>query len=459
MNSNFLGLINRDFFHSLLTSPTLKKNDYSEFFLQYKNTTIYVFNNSSIKYKASNVDNGINFSTCKNDYSTFSCTGDLSYKSILNIVTPENHFLEKSDKSPVFTSDSFIKPFINIDAIVEHILFSEKESRKNFPEILELNSNLVSDDTDIMIVNTDDGFISDDRSKFQYTVTVIAKIEGKIVTGFSGFGRREISGLTENQIFWKINSSITNAIRQAHNSVYGKRLIQRSLPVVFDSGLPATLFHEAIGHGLEVDNIIQKKSIYSDKIGQRIANEKVTLVDDASIQNIGGSQTYDDEGTLTKENILIQDGELKNYLLDKSSARALGGISNGSGRRMSFRHNALPRMSNTYIKPGIDERSDIINSIEDGVIIKSFGNGRVDTLSGKFTLKILEGYRIRKGKISEPIKDNIITGIGSEVINNVSMISNNLQFDNGLGCCNKLSQVIPVGLGQPTVKIESINVE
>jgi TldD protein len=230
------------------------------------------------------------------------------------------------------------------------------------------------------------------------------------------------------------------------------------MPVVLGSGWPGVLLHEAVGHGLEGDFNRKGSSTFSGRIGERVASKGVTVVDDGSLLDRRGSLTIDDEGTPTQTNVLIEDGILKGYMQDKLNARLMGVSATGNGRRESYAHLPMPRMTNTFMLSGEHAPEDIISTIKKGVYAPNFGGGQVDITSGKFVFSTAEAYLIEDGKISTPIKGATLIGNGPEVMQKISMIGNDMSLDKGIGVCGKDGQSVPVGVGQPTLKIDELTV-
>jgi TldD protein len=231
-----------------------------------------------------------------------------------------------------------------------------------------------------------------------------------------------------------------------------------TMPVVLGAGWPGILLHEAIGHGLEGDFNRKGTSAFTDRIGERVATEQCTVVDDGTLPGRRGSLTIDDEGTPTRCNTLIENGVLKGYMLDKQNARLMGVQSTGNGRRESFAHTTMPRMTNTYMLPGKYDPEEIIASVDKGIYAPNFGGGQVDITSGKFVFSASEAYLIENGKKTTPIKGAMLIGNGPEVLMRVSMVGSDLQLDPGVGTCGKEGQSVPVGVGQPTIRIDSLTV-
>ncbi|MBZ2279228.1 metalloprotease TldD, partial [Buchnera aphidicola] len=256
----------------------------------------------------------------------------------------------------------------------------------------------------------------------------------------------------------KIDYWTQEAVRIALLNLSAKSAPAGSFPVVLGSGWPGVLLHEAVGHGLEGDFNRKKTSIFTDLIGKKVTSELCTIIDDGTLKNQRGSLTVDDEGTPGQYNVLIKNGILKKYMQDKLNARLMDTVSTGNGRRESYSHLPMPRMTNTYMLSGSSKIEDIIKSVEYGIYAVNFSGGQVDITSGQFVFSTAESYLIKKGKIVHPIKNTTLIGSGLEVMKNVSMVGNDLKMDEGMGLCGKDGQNIPVGIGQPSIKVEKLTI-
>ena len=230
------------------------------------------------------------------------------------------------------------------------------------------------------------------------------------------------------------------------------------MPVVLGSGWCGVLLHEAVGHGLEGDGARKGSSNYAGRVGEKVASDLCTIVDDGTLSDRRGSLTMDDEGTPSGETVLVENGILKGYMQDKLNARLMGTTSTGNGRRESYAHLPMPRMTNTFLRAGNHDPEEIIGSVDKGVYAASFGGGQVDTVSGQFVFAATEAYLIEKGKITRPIRGATLIGNGPDIMTKVSMLGNDLSLDEGVGVCGKRGQSVPVGVGQPTLKIDEITV-
>ena len=251
---------------------------------------------------------------------------------------------------------------------------------------------------------------------------------------------------------------VDEALRQALVNLESVPAPAGEMPVVLGPGWTGVLLHEAVGHGLEGDFNRKRTSTFSGRIGEQVAAKGVTVVDDGTMADRRGSLTIDDEGTPTGRTVLIEDGILKGYLQDRLNARLMGAAPTGNGRRESYSHHPMPRMTNTFMLAGQEAPEDILNSVDKGLYCVNFGGGQVDITSGKFTFSCTEAYRIEGGRVGAPVKGATLIGNGPDVMNRVSMIGHDLKLDHGIGTCGKNGQGVPVGVGQPTVRVDAITV-
>jgi TldD protein len=285
---------------------------------------------------------------------------------------------------------------------------------------------------------------------------VIAADGARREVGYQGAGGRfELSAL-EDPARWR--PLVDEAVRIAVLNLDAKACPAGTMDVVLGPGWPGILLHEAIGHGLEGDFNRKRTSAFWDKLGQRVAARGVTVVDDGTIPGRRGSLNVDDEGTPTRRNVLIEDGVLTGYLQDRLNARLMGVAPTGNGRRESFANLPMPRMTNTIMLAGSHDPAEIIASVQDGLYAVNFGGGQVDITSGKFVFSAAEAWKIENGRLAYPVKGATLIGNGPDVLTRVSMVGSDLEMDSGIGTCGKDGQSVPVGVGQPTLKIDSLTV-
>jgi TldD protein len=287
------------------------------------------------------------------------------------------------------------------------------------------------------------------------SISVIVEANGKREQGASGGGGRFDYGYFNDA---QLQKYAQEAVHQAVTNLVAEAAPAGQMTVVLGAGWPGILLHEAVGHGLEGDFNRKGSSTFAGRVGQRVASPGVTVIDDGTIADRRGSLNIDDEGNTTQRTVLIEDGILKGYMQDSLNARLMGVAPTGNGRRESFAHLPLPRMTNTMMLAGAHDPQEIIKSVKKGIYAANFGGGQVDITSGKFVFSMSEAYLIEDGKVTRPIKGATLIGNGPEAMNKVSMIGNDLKLDPGVGTCGKDGQSVPVGVGQPTLRIDGLTV-
>jgi len=332
----------------------------------------------------------------------------------------------------------------------------DRETRKLDSRIEEVIISLSGSYEYILVANQDGALIADIRPLVRLNVSVIASADGRREQGsMGGGGRYDYRQFLDREIGLDYGRE---AVRQALVNLDAKEAPAGNMIVVLGSGWPGILLHEAIGHGLEGDFNRKGTSAFSGRVGERIGSSLCTVVDDGTLPGRRGSLNIDDEGTATECTTLIENGILKGYMQDKLNARLMGVKPTGNGRRESYAHLPMPRMTNTYMLPGQHEPEEIIRSVKKGLYAKNFGGGQVDITSGKFVFSASEAYMIEDGKLTYPVKGATLIGNGPDVLTKVSMVGNDLALDSGVGTCGKDGQSVPVGVGQPTLKIDGLTV-
>jgi TldD protein len=322
--------------------------------------------------------------------------------------------------------------------------------------IIQVNVSLAAEYETVMVMASDGHVGADVRPLVRFNVSCIVEDNGRRESGYAGGGGRyDYEYFLKGGLAFKFADE---ALRQALVNMTAVEAPAGPMTVVLGPGWPGVLLHEAVGHGLEGDFNRKGISVYSDRMGQRVASDLCTIVDNGTLPGRRGSLNMDDEGVPTQNNILIEKGILKNYMMDKRNARLMGVESTGNGRRESYSSLPLPRMTNTYMLPGESDPQDIIRSVKKGLYAVNFGGGQVDITSGKFVFSASEAYLIEDGKVTSPVKGATIIGNGPDVLTRVSMVGNDLKLDEGVGVCGKDGQSVPVGVGQPTLKVDEITV-
>ena len=302
-----------------------------------------------------------------------------------------------------------------------------------------------------------DGFVARDiRPLVRLNVAIVAEANGRRERGSFGLGGRYLYDTLFAESEW--NRAVDEAVAQALVNLESVDAPAGEMTVLLGPGWPGVLLHEAVGHGLEGDFNRKGTSAFSGRIGERVAAPGVTVVDDGSIAHRRGSLSIDDEGTPTQETVLIEDGILKGYMQDRLNARLMGVEPTGNGRRESYEHAPMPRMTNTFMRSGEDDPTELLGRIKSGIFAKSFGGGQVDIVSGRFTFSCTEAYEVENGKLGAPIKGATRIGDGPSVLTRVTGIGNDMALDEGIGMCGKGGQSIPAGVGQPTLLVEGLTV-
>jgi len=357
----------------------------------------------------------------------------------MNLYLPHNplHSLSETDKVALLQRvDQYIR---------------QKDTR-----IVQVNMSLLGEYETILVMGSDGHLAADVRPLVRMNISLVVEHQGRRESGFAGGGGRyDYRHFLENDLAF---TYADEALRQALINLEAVEAPAGPMMVVLGPGWPGVLLHEAVGHGLEGDFNRKGISAYSGRMGQQVASSLCTIVDNGTLPNRRGSLNVDDEGVPTQNNVLIENGVLRSYMMDKHNARLMGVKSTGNGRRESYAHLPMPRMTNTYMLPGSSSPEEIIASVERGIYAVNFSGGQVDITSGKFVFSTSEAYLIEKGKIGAPVKGATLIGNGPDVLTKVSMVGNDLKLDSGVGVCGKDGQSVPVGVGQPTLRVDELTV-
>ncbi|MBM4129263.1 MAG: TldD/PmbA family protein [Nitrospira sp.] len=432
--------------------------DYAEIFVEHKRSVLIHLEDSHIEKVITGIDCGAGIRLICNGKSAYAFSNDLSETSLQSAAAEvskaasgmaTNTLIDLRTKSP---SVSFSIKHLPDDVPIEKKIALIREAdrvARGFDQRVRQASIIYNDSVQKVQIATSDGMIAeDDRVHTVIALQVIAMDNGIVQTGYEANG-----GLVGFELFDEIdmNTLSLKATKRAVMMLTARRAPGGRMPVVISSEAGGTMIHEAIGHGLEADLAQQGISVYSKKIGQQVASPLVTVVDDSTIHQKRGSFRFDDEGTPSQRSVLVEKGILKTYMYDKPTALKDGVASTGNGRRQSYRHRPMPRMTNTFIAPCETSPEEIIRSVEYGLFVKKMGGGQVNTITGDFVFGVLEGYLIRKGIIEEPVRGATLAGNGPEVLKSIDMIGSDLGFS--IGTCGKDSQGVPVSDAIPTVRI------
>ena len=434
-------------------------------FFQHSIAESWVLDEGIVKDGSYNITHGVGARCVLGDQTGFSYSDDLNLKAIKGAVDfAKGISNDKSNKTPeILKSTRYPSKYAAISPLdslsskqkVDLLRQIDSMARKE-PKVVQVNASLSGAYTEVLIASTDGVYQVDCRPMVRVNVSVIVEHNGRIEQGSTGGGGRyDYSYFAKNSL---AETYTKEAIRLALVALESKDAPAGKMPVILGSGWPGVLLHEAIGHGLEGDFNRKGSSVFSGRIGEKVASDKCTIVDNGAIENRRGSLTIDDEGTPTQETTLIENGILKGYMMDKMNGRLMNKPSTGNGRRESYAHIPMPRMTNTYMLNGEDKFEDMIASVDDGIYAKNFDGGQVDITSGKFVFSANEAYLVKNGKITTPIKGATLIGAGDEVLHQISMVGDDLKLDPGIGVCGKDGQSVPVGVGQPSLKVDTLTV-
>jgi len=449
---------------SRLAARHLAGKDDGELYLQYSASEAFGFDDGRLKTADYHSSSGFGLRGVTGETTAFAHANEISESAIeraaatLKLLDPAREMPapppRRTNRSMYGADDPLaLVPFADKVALCQRI---DAAARGRDPRVAQVSVSLAASWSVIDIVRGDGFIASDVRPLVRLGVTIVAEHNGRRETGHYGLGGRYLYGRLFDETEW--NRAIDMALAQALTNLESVAAPAGEMPVVLGPGWCGVLLHEAVGHGLEGDFNRKGTSAFSGRIGERVAAPGVTVVDDGAIEQRRGSLTIDDEGTPTGRTVLIEDGILKGYLQDRLNARLMGMEPTGNGRRQSFAHAPMPRMTNTFMLSGKDQPGELIERVNDGIYAKSFGGGQVDITSGKFVFTCTEAYRIRGGKIAEPVKGATLIGDGPTVLTRVKGIGNDLALDEGVGVCGKGGQTVPAGVGQPTLLIEGLTV-
>ena len=457
-------MIARDICAKVLQKAVSTGADYAEIFAEYSV-------NQSINMIASRVDSvndtvvaGAAIRVYKGLRSVMASTVDTSEAGLLacaekaagalgegtaaiDIVLKERIF---GDIHPIQVVTSSVSNKEKVD-VLKSAYFAAKDYHEG---ITQVTATLLGVDHNILIANTEGLYTQDRQVRTRLSLSAVADLGAGTQTGSCNPGRRMGMEVFDNVIDPKATG--IHAARQAVTMAGAGYCPAGVMPVAIDNGFGGVIFHEACGHSLEASSVAYGQSQFAGKLGQKIANEKVTAIDDGTIPNAWGSINIDDEGTPAQRNVLIENGVLKSYMIDKFNGRRMGMASTGNARRQSYAFTPTSRMTNTYIAPGADKNEDIISSIEYGLYAKEMGGGSVNPVTGEFNFAVNEGYIIRNGVICEPVRGASLVGKGSEVIQNIDMVGSDMQM--GQGMCGSSSGSVPTNVGQPLIRVSTITV-
>jgi len=447
-----------------LAARHLAACDDGELYLQYSSSEAFGFDDGRLKTADYHSSSGFGLRGVTGETTGFAHANEISEAAIdraaatLRLLDPAKGEAapppQRTNRAMYAADDPLVAiPFADKVALCERI---DGAARARDPRVAQVSVTLSGSWSVIDIVRGD-GFVgSDVRPLVRLGVQIVVEQNGRREVGYQGLGGRYLYDSLFDEATW--TGAIDTALAQALTNLDSVAAPAGEMPVVLGPGWCGVLLHEAVGHGLEGDFNRKGTSAFSGRIGERVGAAGVTVVDDGAMEQRRGSLSIDDEGTPTRRTVLIEDGILKGYLQDRLNARLMGMEATGNGRRESFAHAPMPRMTNTFMLAGRDDPAELIERVPDGIYAKSFGGGQVDITSGKFVFSCTEAYRIRGGKIAEPVKGATLIGDGPTVLTRIKGIGNDLALDTGVGVCGKGGQSVPAGVGQPTLLIEGLTV-
>ncbi len=448
-----------------VVSNALSGAEDGELYMQSSENESFSFDDGKLKMANSSKDIGFGLRSLSGEVVGYAHASEISKETLKRASKTVQDVISKDHKeidvSPIRSNRSFYKP----DNPISSVEFKEKVkvlqnineyARSLNNKVEQVSVSLASSWEAVRILRADGQMLDDIRPLVRLGVNITVKNKNKMETGSYGSGGRYGYDLLLDEKNWKYH--VDEALRQALIMIEAKPAPAGEMTVVLGPGWPGILLHEAIGHGLEGDFNRKKTSVFSHLMGEKVATDGVTVIDDGTIDSKRGSLSIDDEGTPTEKTVLIEKGKLVGYMQDRLNARLMSTKSTGNGRRQSYAHQPMPRMRNTIMVSGDKDPNEILESTKDGIYAKSFAGGQVDITNGKFVFSASEAYKIEDGKITDPVKGATLIGSGFDVLKKVSMIGNDMELDPGIGTCGKNGQGVPVGVGQPTLKIDGLTV-
>ena len=442
-----------------------RKVDYADLYFQYSRSEGWSLEEGIVKSGSFNIEQGVGVRAVCGEKTAFAYSDEISFGALQDAARVTRAIAAAGQARRVKSASravpaplyGAIDPIASLPAPdkVQLLERLERKCRALDPRVSQVMASLGGEYEVVLIARADGAIAADVRPLVRLSVQVIVEANGRRESGTAGGGgRTDYSHFSEEVL----DGYARQAVSQALVNLEARPAPAGTMTVVLGPGWPGVLLHEAVGHGLEGDFNRKGSSAFSGRLGQRVAARGVTVVDDGTLPGRRGSLTVDDEGTPTRRNVLIEDGVLRGYLQDSLNARLMKMPLTGNARRESFAHLTLPRMTNTYMLAGAHDPKEILASVRRGLYATNFGGGQVDITNGKFVFSAAEAYLIENGKVTVPVKGATLIGNGPDALTRVSMIGNDLALDTGIGTCGKEGQSVPVGVGQPTLKVEGLTV-
>lgn len=440
--------------------------DYADLYFQYARSEAWSLDEGIVKSGSFNIDQGVGVRALSGEKTAFAYSDDISAAALADAAGAVRAIASagQTARAPLLQAQAqqaglYLPqdPLASLSAEAKVALLERLEgfARAADPRVVQVNAGLAGEYEVILVAGSDGRLAADIRPLVRCSISVIVEEKGAREQGSAGGGGRFDFSYFDDAV---LRRYAEEAVHQAVVNLKAEAAPAGQMTVVLGAGWPGILLHEAVGHGLEGDFNRKGSSAFSGRVGERVAAAGVTVVDDGTIAQRRGSLNIDDEGNPSQRTVLIENGILKGYLQDSLNARLMGVGPTGNGRRESFAHLPLPRMTNTMMLAGAHDPQEIIASVDKGIYAANFGGGQVDITSGKFVFSMSEAYLIENGRITRPIKGATLIGNGPDVLTRVSMIGNDLRLDPGVGTCGKEGQSVPVGVGQPTLRIDGLTV-
>jgi TldD protein len=443
--------------------------DDADLYFQYTRHEGWSLEEGIVKSGSFSIDQGVGVRAVAGEKTAFAYSDDISEAALLDAARTVRAIAAAGQSRRIKVGGAPVKvpgsrtlyapmdPIATLDSTQKVALLEKVEqmARSRDPRVVQVMAGLAAEYDVVMVARADGTRAADVRPLVRLSVTVIAEQNGRREVGSGGGGGRFGLGYFQEQ---QLTEYVDQAVNAALTNLESRPVPAGEMTVVLGSGWPGVMLHEAVGHGLEGDFNRKGSSTFTGRIGQRVAAKGVTVLDDGTLADRRGSLNIDDEGNPTQRNVLIEDGILRGYMQDSMNARLMGVKPTGNGRRESYAHVPMPRMTNTYMLAGSKTKEEIVASIKRGLYATNFGGGQVDITSGKFVFSASEAFWVENGKILYPVKGATLIGNGPEAMTRVSMIGNDMELDTGVGTCGKDGQSVPVGVGQPTLRIDGITV-
>ena len=456
-----------DSLESNLKKLNSSKCDFADIYIQDSESEFWSLENNIVSTSKFSQDKGIGVRTVTDDSACLAYTNIFTNpgidEAVLQAISMQSHTSKKvlpvksnlkANKPNLYSSDYPLKDLLANEKV--SLLQRVNQAARSITKVTNVAVTLSCSFSKVVVLNTEGVLEFDYRPLIRFGVDVTVKTNGSFYSA-----RNDVGGRYSFTTLSKLYDLENLAKKTVHEALEKENAVPPKagmMPVVLSNGWPGILLHEAVGHGLEGDAIYQNASTFSNLLGERVASKGVNIYDNADIPNARGSLNIDDEGTFGQKTKLIDDGILVGFMHDKISAKALNTNLTGNGRRQSYAHLTIPRMTNTYMDNGTHNPKDIIQSVSDGIYAENFGGGQVDTVTGNFVFSITKGYEIKNGKLARPLKGATLIGNGADALKEISLIGNDFKLDDGVGTCGKDGQGVPVCVGQPTILLDKITV-